>query len=138
MTGISHANPTSAFTTNMDQNRIAPNLQPGGIAADWQNGVDDGSLLLVRAVGSLSLENLIQKGNLTLDFGQLFPDIGTGIYSLQSDGSNGELLPLSTWQSNLTADTALKGVQTNTSPAQGSTRWEGTAAGGAALDVLGV
>ncbi len=137
VTGISHANPTKAFTTNMDQNRIAPNLQPGGIAADWQNGVDDGSLLLVRAVGSQALENLIHQGNLTLDFGQLFPHIGTGIYSLQSDGSNGELLPLSTWQSNLTADTALKGVQTNTNPAQGSTRWEGTAAGGAALDVLG-
>ncbi len=142
VTGISHASPTTQFTTNMDNSRINPLQQPSGIAADWQKGVDDGSLLLVRAVGSPVLESLIQQGNLTLDFGQLFPGIGTGVYSLQSDNSNGALLPLNTdnglWQTSLAADKELKGVQINTNPAQGPTQWEGAAAGGATLDVLGV
>ena len=131
VTGISHASPTTQFTTNMDNSRINPLQQPSGIAADWQKGVDDGSLLLVRAVGSPVLESLIQQGKLTLDFGQLFPNLGTGIYSLQSDNSNGALLPLNTWQTNLAADPGLKGVQT----AIGGS-WESNSTG-QPLEVLG-
>lgn len=49
--------------------RIPPDVEPDGVAADWMEGVEDGSILLMRVVGSKSLQQL--PSGLQIAFGMI-------------------------------------------------------------------
>ena len=57
--------------------RIATNQQPEGLAADWKNGVDDGSMLLLRLVGSPAIADLADaQHSFNVSWGVTYQDIG--------------------------------------------------------------
>ncbi len=67
VTGIREVGGSRIETTT----RIAPNIEPDGVATDWMEGVEDGSILLMRVVGSKSLEQL--PSGFDIEFGMIDP-----------------------------------------------------------------
>ncbi len=70
-------------------NRIPPDKEPDGIACDWQAGVPDGGLLLMRVHASPILYEAIRAGRISLAFGHM-PENTRRFSPLPANGFEGE------------------------------------------------
>ncbi len=70
---IAYADVSGITGTATDIQRIEPDVEPDGLTADWQEGVEDGSLLLMRVVASQFLYDLYEADptRLTIAFGEI-------------------------------------------------------------------
>ena len=74
VSGLSHDDASGSI---LPVPRIPQSAEPDGVAADWMNGVDDGSTLLVRVAGSPALATLwanAPSGSITVTDGEIGTD----------------------------------------------------------------